>query len=167
MKMTKGAKQRDPGRIKSSVLRWLGVPIGLTDEAFWSAWSGGGSSAGKTVNQRTVLQLSAAMACVRLCERQPRSHRSGEFRQLLGHSCQGRRRPLGDGSGHIRQFRRGWRARDRSPSPQDRHEGADGKRQPPGKHQHLAGLPDPRQRRRAERCCRRRSLRLLAWSRAE
>ncbi|MCU1123536.1 phage portal protein [Stenotrophomonas pavanii] len=64
--MTKDAKQKGPGKIKSSVLRWLGVPIGLTDEAFWSAWSGGGSSAGKTVNQRTVLHLSAAMACVRL-----------------------------------------------------------------------------------------------------
>ncbi|MEN5419002.1 phage portal protein [Stenotrophomonas sp. TWI169] len=64
--MTKDAKQKGPGRIKSSVLRWLGVPIGLADEAFWAAWSGGGSSAGKTVNQRTVLQLSAAMACVRL-----------------------------------------------------------------------------------------------------
>ncbi len=64
--MTKDAKQKGPGKIKSSVLRWLGVPIGLTDEAFWAAWSGGGSSAGKSVNQRTVLQLSAAMACVRL-----------------------------------------------------------------------------------------------------
>lgn len=64
--MSQENKRRGPGRIKSSVLKWLGVPIGLTDEAFWSAWNGGGSAAGKSVTHRTVLQLSAAMACVRL-----------------------------------------------------------------------------------------------------
>ncbi|WP_022960292.1 phage portal protein [Spongiibacter tropicus] len=62
--MTKRANK--PGRIKSAVLGWLGVPIELTDEAFWAAWGGGQSSAGQSVNERTVMTLSAAWACTRL-----------------------------------------------------------------------------------------------------
>ncbi|RZZ81406.1 phage portal protein [Pseudoxanthomonas winnipegensis] len=64
--MSQESKQRSPGRFKSSVLKWLGVPIGLTDEAFWAAWAGGASASGKSVTHHTILQLSAAMACVRL-----------------------------------------------------------------------------------------------------
>ncbi|MBO9859386.1 phage portal protein [Xanthomonas sp. A1809] len=59
-------KAKAPGTFKSSILKWLGVPIGLTDSSFWEAWAGGGNSAGKSVNHGTVLQLSAVWACVRL-----------------------------------------------------------------------------------------------------
>lgn len=51
-------------RLKAAILDWLGVPVGLTDVAFWSALSSG--TAGQTVNQSTVMQLSAAWACIRL-----------------------------------------------------------------------------------------------------
>jgi len=69
--MNSGLKK--PGKIKSavqaSVLKWLGVPIGLTDESFWSEWLGNTSSAGQSVTNKSVLGLSAAWACTRLiCE---------------------------------------------------------------------------------------------------
>lgn len=60
------SKQKPVGRFKSSVLKWLGVPISLGDGAFWGAWSGAGSAAGEEVSVRTALQLSAVWACVRL-----------------------------------------------------------------------------------------------------
>lgn len=59
-------KAKQPGRIKSAVLNWLGVPIGLTDSGFWSEWVTTSNSAGQTVNQKTVMSLSAAWACTRL-----------------------------------------------------------------------------------------------------
>ena len=55
---------KKPGRIKAAGLGWLGVPVGLTDEAFWSAF--GTSEAGQQVNERTVLQLSTVWACARI-----------------------------------------------------------------------------------------------------
>lgn len=55
---------KKPGRIKAAVLGWLGVPVSLTDEAFWSAF--GTSEAGQQVNERTVLQLSTVWACARI-----------------------------------------------------------------------------------------------------
>ncbi len=60
------SKQKSPGRIKSSVLKWLGVPISLTDGSFWAAWGGMESSSGEAVTADSALQLSAAWACVRL-----------------------------------------------------------------------------------------------------
>ncbi|WP_176079329.1 phage portal protein [Paraburkholderia tropica] len=60
------SKQKSPGRIKSSVLKWLGVPISLTDGSFWAAWGGRESSSGEIVTVESALQLSAAWACVRL-----------------------------------------------------------------------------------------------------
>lgn len=57
-------KPKKPGRIKAAILDWLGVPVGLTDEAFWSGLAR--SEAGQQVNEGTVLQLSAAWACARL-----------------------------------------------------------------------------------------------------
>ncbi|WP_186137957.1 phage portal protein [Burkholderia gladioli] len=60
------SKQKSPGRIKAGVLRWLGVPISLTDGSFWAAFSGLGTSSGETVTVNSALQLSAAWACVRL-----------------------------------------------------------------------------------------------------
>ena len=60
--MSKQTKK--PGRVKAAILGWLGVPVGLTDEAFWSAM--GRSEAGQQVNESTVLQLSAVWACARI-----------------------------------------------------------------------------------------------------
>jgi HK97 family phage portal protein len=59
-------KQKPMGRIKSSVLQWLGVPISLTNGEFWSAWLEGANWSGQRVTVDSTLQLSAAMACVRL-----------------------------------------------------------------------------------------------------
>jgi len=60
------AKPKAPGRVKSAILNWLGVPIDLTNGEFWSYWNGSGSSAGQAVNEKTVMSLSAAWACTRL-----------------------------------------------------------------------------------------------------
>ena len=57
-------KSKKPGRIKAAVLNWLGVPVGLTDDAFWSSF--GTTAAGQQVNERSVLQLSAVWACARI-----------------------------------------------------------------------------------------------------
>lgn len=59
-------KQSPLARIKSGVLQWLGVPISLTSGAFWNAWLEGSNWSGKRVTVDAALQLSAAMACVRL-----------------------------------------------------------------------------------------------------
>ncbi len=59
-------KEKKPGRIKSAVRRWLGVPISLTDVEFWAAYAGGQSAAGKSVTVDKALQLSAVWSCVRL-----------------------------------------------------------------------------------------------------
>lgn len=55
-----------PGRIRSAVLNWLGVPAALTDEAFLSWWNQTQSVAGQQVNEGSILTLSAAWACTRL-----------------------------------------------------------------------------------------------------
>lgn len=60
--MSKQSKK--PGRVKAAILGWLGVPVGLTDEAFWASL--GKTEAGQQVNERTVMQLSAVWACARL-----------------------------------------------------------------------------------------------------
>lgn len=57
---------KKPGRIKSAVLGWLGVPIELTTEDFWKAWINPVNSAGQNVDESTVMSLSAAWACTRL-----------------------------------------------------------------------------------------------------
>lgn len=59
------ARDKKPGRIKSALLDWLGVPITLRDGAFWQE-VGGTSSSGKHVTVNKALQLSAVWACVRL-----------------------------------------------------------------------------------------------------
>ncbi|MFU9002750.1 phage portal protein [Proteus sp. TSJ240517] len=56
---------KKPGRIKSTLLSWLGVPISLTSGEFWQEWSGT-SSSGKVVTADKAMQLSAVWACVRL-----------------------------------------------------------------------------------------------------
>ncbi|HID7796933.1 TPA: phage portal protein [Proteus mirabilis] len=56
---------KKPGRIKSALLNWLGVPISLTSGEFRQEWSGT-SSSGKVVTADKAMQLSAVWACVRL-----------------------------------------------------------------------------------------------------
>ncbi|UMS13628.1 phage portal protein [Escherichia coli] len=59
------AKKKQPGRIKSALLNWLGVPLSLTSGEFWQEWYGT-SSSGKVVTADKVIRLSAVWACVRL-----------------------------------------------------------------------------------------------------
>lgn len=59
------AKNKQPGRVKSALLNWLGVPISLTTGEFWREWFGT-SSSGKVVTADKVIRLSAVWACVRL-----------------------------------------------------------------------------------------------------
>ncbi|WP_231359843.1 phage portal protein [Escherichia coli] len=56
---------KQPGRVKSALLNWLGVPISLTTGTFWEEWYGT-SSSGKVVTADKAIQLSAVWACVRL-----------------------------------------------------------------------------------------------------
>ncbi|HFW6924600.1 TPA: phage portal protein, partial [Klebsiella pneumoniae] len=57
--------KQQPGRVKSALLNWLGVPISLTTGEFWREWFGT-SSSGKVVTADKVIRLSAVWACVRL-----------------------------------------------------------------------------------------------------
>ena len=41
-------KSKQPGKVKSALLNWLGVPISLTTGTFWQEWYGT-SSSGKVV----------------------------------------------------------------------------------------------------------------------
>lgn len=67
MKKGKPAMTKKPGRIKTALLDWLGIPVSLTDESFWQAFNAyGRTAAGQTINEDTVLSLSAAWACTRL-----------------------------------------------------------------------------------------------------
>lgn len=59
-------KAKKPGRVKSAILKWLGVPAALTDEAFLAWWNQTQTVAGQQVNENTVMTLSAAWACTRL-----------------------------------------------------------------------------------------------------
>lgn len=58
-------KNKQPGRVKSALLNWLGVPISLATGTFWEEWFGT-SSSGKVVTADKAIQLSAVWACVRL-----------------------------------------------------------------------------------------------------
>lgn len=57
---------KKPGRVKAAILNWLGVPLDLTNDAFWQAWASSANAAGQQINQETVMSLSAAWACTRL-----------------------------------------------------------------------------------------------------
>ena len=56
---------KQPGRVKSALLNWLGVPISLTTGTFWQEWFGT-SSSGKVVTADKAIQLSSVWACIRL-----------------------------------------------------------------------------------------------------
>ncbi|WP_414146889.1 phage portal protein [Erwinia sp. BNK-24-b] len=56
---------KQPGRVKSALLNWLGVPISLTTGDFWQEGMGT-SSSGKTVSVDKAIKLSAVWACARL-----------------------------------------------------------------------------------------------------
>jgi HK97 family phage portal protein len=58
-------KNKQPGRVKSALLNWLGVPISLTTGTFWQEWFGT-SSSGKVVTADKAIQLSSVWACIRL-----------------------------------------------------------------------------------------------------
>lgn len=58
-------KNKQPGKVKSALLNWLGVPISLTTGTFWEEWFGM-SSSGKVVTADKAIHLSAVWACVRL-----------------------------------------------------------------------------------------------------
>jgi len=60
------ADKKKPGRVKSALLNWLGVPIHLTDGTFWDEWSGRTSTSGQNVSVDSAMQLAAVWACVRL-----------------------------------------------------------------------------------------------------
>jgi len=53
------------GRIKAALQSWLGVPVGLNDEAFWHDRFGV-NAAGVQVTPQTMLTISAVWACARL-----------------------------------------------------------------------------------------------------
>lgn len=57
---------KQPGRIKSAVLGWLGVPIALTDGDFWRAFGAAGGFNGKAVTVDSALRLATVWSCVRL-----------------------------------------------------------------------------------------------------
>lgn len=59
------AEDNKPGRFKSALLNWLGVPVGLTTTGFWQELYGT-SSSGKSVTVDGAMQLSTVWACVRL-----------------------------------------------------------------------------------------------------
>ncbi|MGM1186213.1 phage portal protein [Serratia liquefaciens] len=58
-------KNKQPGRVKSALLNWLGVPVSLTTGTFWQEWFGT-SSSGKVVTADKAIQLSSVWACIRL-----------------------------------------------------------------------------------------------------
>lgn len=58
-------KNNQPGKVKSALLNWLGVPIELTTGTFWQEWMGM-STSGKVVSADKAIRLSAVWACVRL-----------------------------------------------------------------------------------------------------
>ncbi len=60
------AVAKKPGRLRAAALKWLGVPVHVTDESFWSMYFGNHSSAGVPINDETILKLSAVWSCVRL-----------------------------------------------------------------------------------------------------
>lgn len=64
--MAQTIKTKTPGRIKTAVLSWLGVPIDLTSGDFCSQHYGNQSDSGVSVTVTSAMQLDAVWSCVRL-----------------------------------------------------------------------------------------------------
>lgn len=61
---------------------WLGKTIRLSDGGFWSAFSGGTSSSGKSVSIDSAMRLSAVWACVRIISMSVAGLPLGIYRRL-------------------------------------------------------------------------------------
>lgn len=59
-------EMKQPGWVKSALMNWLGVPLSLTDGAFWAELFGAATATGKQVSVDSAMQLSTVWACVRL-----------------------------------------------------------------------------------------------------
>lgn len=59
-------KTRQPGRIRTAILEWLGRPFGLSDVDAWQSVFGSSSVSGVHVNHSSMMTLSAVWACTRL-----------------------------------------------------------------------------------------------------
>jgi HK97 family phage portal protein len=59
-------KTQTPGWFKSTLQRWLGTPIALSDGEAWAAIAAEGRFNGKPMTVDAALQLSTVWACVRL-----------------------------------------------------------------------------------------------------
>jgi len=57
---------RAPGALKSTLMRWLGVPITLQSGDFWADYAGAQGAAGECVTISSALKISTVWACVRL-----------------------------------------------------------------------------------------------------
>lgn len=75
-------KNKRPGRVKSALLNWLGVPISLTTGTFWEEWFGT-SSSGKVVTADKAIQLSAVWACVRLLSESISTENADDFEKNM------------------------------------------------------------------------------------
>jgi HK97 family phage portal protein len=53
-------------RIRAALAGWVGLPIQLTDHAFWAEFTSGMVHSGERVTVDTALRMSAVWACVRL-----------------------------------------------------------------------------------------------------
>ena len=53
-------------RIKAAMLNWLGVPIELTNGAFWAEFGAAQNHSGERVSAEAAMRISAVWACVRL-----------------------------------------------------------------------------------------------------
>lgn len=52
--------------IRSALMDWMGVPLSLRSEAFWSEWASRTSASGQNVNYQSMMTLSSVWSCVRL-----------------------------------------------------------------------------------------------------
>lgn len=69
---------------KSSLEGWLGRDISPTTGKFWSSFFGSSNFSGKPVTERSVLQLSAAAACIRLISETISTLPIGVYKQGAG-----------------------------------------------------------------------------------
>lgn len=73
---------RPPGRFKAALLDWLGVPIALTDAAFWSEFGNAESWSGEYVTPTKALQNETVWACAGLISETVATLPLGVYRRL-------------------------------------------------------------------------------------